>query len=128
VKKQRVEIPLTPAQAEKLRASGIVRGLRAIQKRIGEAIEPGGGDLNAEEVADTAAIEAVASTVTRPRHPHREAILKNYRRRKKRGEPNAAKATAKWVAGKVKAGRMKKPVHPDTIRAWDREVQTTKSG
>jgi hypothetical protein len=60
---------------------------------------------------------------TRPKHPDRAVILANYRQRKARHEPNAAKNTAQWVAEEVKAGRLSRAVHPDTLRAWDREDQ-----
>lgn len=58
---------------------------------------------------------------SRPKHPDRAVILANYRQRKARHEPNAAKNTVQWVAEEVKAGRLSRAVHPDTLRAWDRE-------
>jgi hypothetical protein len=54
-------------------------------------------------------------------HPDRAAILENYRQRRTRRERNAAKNTAQWVETEVAEGRLTEVVHPDTIRAWDRE-------
>jgi hypothetical protein len=57
----------------------------------------------------------------RKEHPERQAILENYRQRKARRERNAPKKTAQWVEDEIEAGRMTEGVHPDTIRAWDRD-------
>jgi hypothetical protein len=82
--KRRVEIPLTPAQAEKLRASGLIRGLKSIQKRIGEATEPAVGDLASTELSDTAAI-ATKKQRGMKRKVSQVAIRAERRRREREG-------------------------------------------